>query len=166
MERQDNTPTVGLGCRSGGFVIYGSIALGLLTTELTVWWLTHTTTHTPEDIIVQVSAKLEDQLARVEGGMGNRSKQKSGRAHAILSWFRSKTFRWVMKNFFIRPGEAANTVWLAYVVFAQTFGAYQTCDCMASTWGTGGGYLDFQTLANPVPRKATSLHSPNRPSPR
>ncbi|MCJ1266148.1 hypothetical protein MMC22_006030, partial [Lobaria immixta] len=138
-----NTPTVGLGCRSGGYLIYGVIALSLLTTELFVWWLTHHTTHTPEDILAQVGTKLEDRLARVKGGMGEAT-QKSRRAHTILSWFRSKTFRWVMKNFFIRPCEVGNTVWLAYIVFAQTFGSYQTCDCMASTWGRIGGYLDFQ----------------------
>lgn len=149
MRCQDNTPTVGLGCRSGGYLIYMVISLGLLTTELTVWWLTHATTHTPEDILAQVGTKLEDRLARVEGGMGNQAKQKSHRAHAILSWCRSKTFRWVMKNFFIRPCEVGNTVWLAYIVSAQTFGAYQSCDCAASTWSSVGGYLDFQSLANP-----------------
>lgn len=123
------------------------IALGLLTTELTVWWLTHQTTHTSEDILVQVGTKLEDRLARVEGGMSDQAAQKSRRIHAILSWFRSKTFRWAIKNIFIRPFEVANTVWLAYIVFAQAFGAYQTCDCVSSNWSNIGGYLDFQTLA-------------------
>lgn len=149
MQCQDNTPTVGLGCRSGGYLVYMVISLGLLTTELTVWWLTHQTTHTPEDILVQVGTKLEDRLVRVEGGMGNQAAQKSRRIHAILYWFRSKTFRWMMKNFFIRPFEVGNTVWLAYIVFAQAFGSYQTCDCMSSTWSNIGGYLDFQMLATP-----------------
>lgn len=31
------TPTIGLGCRSGGYVIFGSIALGLFTLELFAW---------------------------------------------------------------------------------------------------------------------------------
>ena len=31
------TPTVGLGCRSGGYVIFGTIALGLFALELLVW---------------------------------------------------------------------------------------------------------------------------------
>jgi hypothetical protein len=31
------TPTVGLGCRSGGYTIFFSIALGLLIVEMTVW---------------------------------------------------------------------------------------------------------------------------------
>lgn len=50
------TPTVGLGCRSGGYTIFFSVALGLLIVEMTVWlvlspyeveapWLTRTSTH-------------------------------------------------------------------------------------------------------------------------
>ena len=29
----------------------------------------------------------------------------------------------------------------------RTFGAYQTCDCMASVWAKKGGFIDFQTYA-------------------
>ncbi|KAF1933565.1 uncharacterized protein M421DRAFT_200180 [Didymella exigua CBS 183.55] len=35
-----NTPTVGLGCRTGGYLIFFIIALVLLIAEITVWWLT------------------------------------------------------------------------------------------------------------------------------
>jgi hypothetical protein len=34
------TPTVGLGCRSGGYTIFFSIALGLMIVEMTVWLVT------------------------------------------------------------------------------------------------------------------------------
>lgn len=34
------TPTVGLGCRSGGYTIFFSIALGLMIVEMTVWLIT------------------------------------------------------------------------------------------------------------------------------
>jgi hypothetical protein len=34
------TPTVGLGCRSGGYTIFSSIALGLTIVEMTVWLVT------------------------------------------------------------------------------------------------------------------------------
>jgi hypothetical protein len=34
------TPTVGLGCRSGGYTIFFSIALGLIMVEMTVWLVT------------------------------------------------------------------------------------------------------------------------------
>ena len=53
-----------------------------------------------------------------------------------------------MKTFVIRPGEVINTAWLTYVIFAQTFGSYQTCECLASTWSRVGGYIDFQNVAD------------------
>ncbi|KAL8887976.1 MAG: hypothetical protein Q9205_006270 [Flavoplaca limonia] len=58
----------------------------------------------------------------------------------ILSWFTPT----ITLNIIIRPLEAGNTVWLTYTVFAQTLGAFQTCDCMASTWTKDGGYIDFE----------------------
>jgi len=65
-----------------------------------------------------------------------------------LTWFRAQTLRDITKNFVIRPGDIANTGCLTYIVFAQTFGSYQTCDCMASTWARTGGFIDFQTAAD------------------
>jgi hypothetical protein len=35
-----NTPTVGLGCRTGGYMIFIVVALVLLIAEILVWWLT------------------------------------------------------------------------------------------------------------------------------
>lgn len=35
-----NTPTVGLGCRTGGYMIFFVIALVLMVTEILTWWLT------------------------------------------------------------------------------------------------------------------------------
>jgi hypothetical protein len=35
-----NTPTVGLGCRTGGYVIFFLVALILLVAEVLTWWLT------------------------------------------------------------------------------------------------------------------------------
>jgi hypothetical protein len=35
-----NTPTVGLGCRTGGYIIFFLIALILLVAEAITWWLT------------------------------------------------------------------------------------------------------------------------------
>ena len=40
--------------------------------------------------------------------------------------------------------QACNSTWLIYIIFAQTFGAYQTCACMSSNWSSGAGYIDFQ----------------------
>ena len=127
---------MGLGCRSGGYLVYVCIALGLLVIELLVWWLTHETTHTPEDLMARVSSRLQRHLSR---GV-NREKVRADwpRLHACLSWFTTVYFRDVMKNFFIIPCEICNTIWLLYIIFAQTFGSYQTCECMASTWARAG----------------------------
>jgi len=32
------TPTVGVGCRSGGYFVFGTISLGLLVIEMSCWW--------------------------------------------------------------------------------------------------------------------------------
>ena len=135
------------------------IALGLILIEILVWWLTHETTHTADDLLARVGTKLERHLSR--GGMPEKSKRVGGRTQRLMSWFRTTTFRDVVRRFIIRPGEMINTGWLTYIIFAQTFGkhvqfltlsiqlntkgSYQTCDCMSSNWAKGGGFIDFQT---------------------
>ncbi|KAA6408754.1 MAG: hypothetical protein FRX48_07097 [Lasallia pustulata] len=141
------TPTVGLGCRSGGYMIYLVIMLGLLATDILVWWLTHDETHSSEHILGRIRNNLERYVSRgEENGEESRTKWQN-RAHALILWFRSKSFRGVMKNCIIRPLEIFNTGWLIYTIFAQTFGAYQTCDCLSSDWASSGGYIDFQTYS-------------------
>lgn len=157
----DFTPTVGLGCRSGGYMVYMIIAVGLLVIEILVWWLTHETTHTKDDLLLRVGTRLARHLSRgsdpEKGAMAREKMQR------FLSWCTSTTFRDVIRNFVLRPGEIFNTAWLTYIIFAQTFGvffrfsfpiyeglmslgAYQTCDCMASVWAKGGGFIDFQNF--------------------
>lgn len=56
--------------------------------------------------------------------------------------------------FILRPLDITASIWLAYIVSAQTFGSYQNCDCMSSTWGLHGvggpcSYLQAHT-AEPV----------------
>ena len=135
------------------------IALGLLLIEILVWWFTHETTHTADDLLARVGTKLERHLSR--GGIPEKPELVGGRTHRLLSWFRKTTFRDVVRRFVIRPGEMINTGWLTYIIFAQTFGkhvrlatlysqptftgSYQTCDCMSSNWAKGGGFIDFQT---------------------
>lgn len=52
------------------------------------------------------------------------------------------------ERIFFRPIETINTIWLVYIILAQTLGWYQTCDCLASTWDKGGGYIDFNMRDN------------------
>ncbi|KAJ8106810.1 hypothetical protein OPT61_g9296 [Boeremia exigua] len=61
-----NTPTVGLGCRTGGYVIFFVIALVLLIAEIAVWWLT-----SPLRDQDQFHANFEEYAART------RSRRKS-----------------------------------------------------------------------------------------
>ncbi|KAI9813607.1 MAG: hypothetical protein M1827_003677 [Pycnora praestabilis] len=98
------TPTVGLGCRSGGYVVYFTIAMGTFVVEMLIWYLTSR---------MSLQARQEWRL----------------RFNRILSF-----------------ADFVNTVWLIYIVLAQTVGSYETCACQASNWA-GGGYLDFDDFS-------------------
>lgn len=52
------------------------------------------------------------------------------------------TRQWLHRLFFV-PVELFNTVWLIYIVLAQTFGAYSNCNCITSRYGFHGGYVDL-----------------------
>ncbi|KAL9601234.1 MAG: hypothetical protein Q9219_002639 [cf. Caloplaca sp. 3 TL-2023] len=133
------TPTVGLGCRTGGYLIHIVLALALLGIEIGIWFLTHDTTHTPSDLMRRVSTRLERRFTDPEKGLRHDS-----RVHRLIAYLQSRAFRDVIKVLIIRPLEAFNSAWLVYIIFAQTFGTYQTCTCMASTWAIGeGGFIDF-----------------------
>ena len=94
------------------------IVVGLICIEMIVWCKT---THTPDPIVESV---LDSNVISV------------GETRFPSVDYRSDcttlTFRDLMKNLIIRPCEIFNTGWLAYIVLAQVFRAYQTCDCMAS----------------------------------
>lgn len=111
---------MGLGCRSGGYMVYLVIATGLLAIELLVWWLTHESTHTSEDLLARVGSKLERHLFRSQSYSTEKITKWQQRRQDFLSWFTSRTFRDVMKNFVLRPCEVVNTVWLVYIVLAQS----------------------------------------------
>jgi hypothetical protein len=50
--------------------------------------------------------------------------------------------QWFERGFFM-PLEAFNTVWLIYLLLAQTTGSMVNCACQTSIWSSYGGYLDF-----------------------
>ncbi|KFY86847.1 hypothetical protein V498_07360 [Pseudogymnoascus sp. VKM F-4517 (FW-2822)] len=90
------TPTVGLGCRSGGYMTYGVLVAGCFFFDLLGWRAT-----------------------------------KNGWAIVCLRVF--LTFL-----------EICNSIWLVYIILAQTFGIYNSCACKSSIWSRGkGGYTDF-----------------------
>ncbi|KAF1950600.1 hypothetical protein CC80DRAFT_482449 [Byssothecium circinans] len=174
------TPTVGLGCRSGGYVIFFSVSLGLLIVEMIVW-LIHSL-YQPR-LIMRTSTYLhnnprfDDWEYAAHGKWVQLKRRTSSIMRATQNWciqmivqiallFPSKDKEamtekveasldeWVKKMramnaqkkwewFFFRPLEAFNATWLVYIVIAQTFGSYKTCECVTSNWGGAGGYLDF-----------------------
>ncbi|MCJ1428298.1 hypothetical protein MMC29_006207 [Sticta canariensis] len=146
------TPTVGLGCRSGGYLIFVVVALGTFALELLVWPLMHDGTglshrrgqFASEDPITLWGSSLERRLS-YDGR--NRSRFVGAVRDGLskmLFWGSRLTLRDCMEVFLLRPFEIGNFLWLIYIVMAQTFGFYQNCDCMASTWGAHGGYIDFE----------------------
>ncbi|KAJ4321392.1 hypothetical protein N0V94_002929 [Neodidymelliopsis sp. IMI 364377] len=177
------TPTVGLGCRSGGYTIFFCISLGLLIMEMAVWLL-----------ISPYKIDKWPWIARAEGRLNSSATINDWGNGAHGSWIKLKRrassfflntenllinsivrivllFPWKRKSqiksrlqehlediarrrrnmgsqrqwevFFFRPVETFNSIWLVYIVLAQTFGWYKTCNCVTSNWGGGGGYLDF-----------------------
>jgi hypothetical protein len=171
------TPTVGLGCRSGGYTVFFTISLGLLIAEMAVWlWLS------PQQVEWAIVTGARERLCSNAtltdwaGGVRRRwviTKESTKRFFDRIWNLATRRFeqrmplgswtvqpastttslesiaarrriqrRWEL--FFFRPVEAINTIWLIYIVVSQTFGWYKTCDCVTSTWGGGGGYLDFE----------------------
>ena len=59
--------------------------------------------------------------------------------HVSLAWHNSSTQKRLDMLFF-KPVECANSIWLIYIVMAQTVGSYNNCACKSSTWGGHGGY--------------------------
>ncbi|KAF1936176.1 hypothetical protein EJ02DRAFT_387824 [Clathrospora elynae] len=177
------TPTVGLGCRSGGYTIFFAIALGLLIVEMTVWlvlspyqvdapWLTRTATRLHNNATLsrwEVSAqdrwrdfkRRASGLAAAAKGLVTRcavsiallvpwrdrdatSERLKSAVSRRLPNLRAMSPQRRWEVFFFRPVETFNTIWLIYIVLAQVFGWYRSCDCMTSNWVVGsGGYLDF-----------------------
>ena len=137
---------MGLGCRSGGYLIFIVVALGTFALELLVWPLMRDGTVLPhfrrqfasEDLITFWGSSLKRRLSP-DGR--NRSRfvgaVRDGLSKTLIWWSRL-TLRDCMEVFLLRPFEIGNFLWLVYIVMAQTFGFYQNCDCMASIWGRHG----------------------------
>lgn len=133
------TPTVGFGCRSGGYTIFFMIAFGEAFFEGVVWWFI------PEGV---PSSKRAD--------LGPESKSSFFRFFQKCRANWKYDPRWIFEIVLLRPLEIANTAWLIYIIVAQTFGVYNNCFCQASTWAGGGGCVLY-ILTNHIPQNADSL---------
>ena len=121
-------------------MIHIVLALALLFIEIGIWCLTHDSTHTSNDLMKRVTTTLERRFTDAEKGL-----QHDKKTHRFIKYSRSRAFRDVVKIFIIRPLEAFNTGWLIYIIFAQTVGSYETCQCKGTTWAVKeGGFIDFQ----------------------
>lgn len=178
------TPTVGLACRTGGYLVFGVTACALLVTELAVWLYTSPIRHGQIKEIVQQQISLSNSSEEMEKGISfpglamskqaimttldwlekvtaltiesliksvswtKKSKKRrlpraSKTIHNHFRMLRELTARQWFERWFLQPIEVANTIWLCYLILAQTFGAFVTCACQSSIWASGGGYLDF-----------------------
>ena len=109
------TPTIGLGCRTGGYIVFSTIAAGIFLLELLAWYF-----------IVAPTKKTPNTVEGQPAGKGLKQREN---LKAALDWI-------------LGFCELANTAWLIYIVMAQSLGSYQTCDCQASGWGHLGGYIN------------------------
>ena len=114
------TPTVGLGCRSGGYLIFFCCATGGLLIEGITWWLVPKSAEAPT---VTLPPAIDRKLSRASTGSW------WGKTHRwrmrYTGWWHRFSGRDVVELAVLRPLEVINAVWLLYCLLAQTFGAYQ-----------------------------------------
>ncbi|KAF2845471.1 hypothetical protein T440DRAFT_264896 [Plenodomus tracheiphilus IPT5] len=100
------TPTVGLGCRSGGYTIFFSVALGLLIMEMIVWlvlspyqveapWLTHTATR----------LHTIDTFNRLEDDAQNRWKALKRRVSGLVATTERGLIRFIVRLATVVPSS-------------------------------------------------------------
>jgi hypothetical protein len=118
-----NTPVVGLGCRSGNYIIYGLLALGCFALEM-------------------AGGALDDRLRRCERW---RKLHKDARRSDHGS--RAKPLRNIL-HIALTVLEVASCTQLLSILLGQPIGLYNSCACRASTWSRVagvGGYITFET---------------------
>jgi hypothetical protein len=147
------TPTVGLGCRSGGYVIFITIAAASLFIEMLFWWQMPTGSESPPewlqraamgDPLINVGSRFERKLSRSQ-----RNTWQASLGAKMQTWMQrweSLQFRSKVEILVLKPLDTFNMCWLIYIAQAQTFGWYRSCLCMGSVWASGGGYIDFESI--------------------
>ncbi len=149
------TPTVGLGCRSGGYMIFITNAFTSLCIEMLTWWLPPTRSGEipgwlPKAAIgnplMSVGSRLERRLSRSQTHTWQTSLGR--KIHNWMRAWENLQFRSKIEILVLKPLDLINTAWLMYIVNAQTFGWYVSCPCLGSVWGGGGGYIDFESIVS------------------
>ncbi|KAI9665873.1 MAG: hypothetical protein M1821_003808 [Bathelium mastoideum] len=165
------TPTVGLGCRSGGYLVFIVFATTLVFLEMLVWWSTSPggvrqdeQTGLPNShfqrswarnlwnkwsfpLVLRARPVSQYLCAGVEKYVvkGLLTVHYQTKARAIVQDLQSLNTRQWMDYCFFRPLEIINFLWILYIAFGQTIGAFRSCTCMTNSWGSRHGYMDFTT---------------------
>lgn len=119
---------VDLNCRINDYLIHIVLVLILFLIEIDIWYLTHDIIYTSYNLIRRVNKKLERRFTNLE-----KSFENFRRTHRLLRYLQFIAFRDIIKTLIIRFLKAFNFDWLIYIIFAQTFKSYQTCEYMIST---------------------------------
>jgi hypothetical protein len=161
------TPTVGVGCRSGGYMVFGSVSFGLLLVEMVLWWAFDSS----KQEIREYTRRLTENHPRRQDWLTWYERQHLAFTRTRAAVFRAcSSFVWtqlrnrtpqkfalrveekcekyqsapvVVDHFFFKFVECFNTVWLTYITMSQTTGHYNNCRCKSSLWFGGGGYIDW-----------------------
>jgi len=139
------TPTVGLGCRSGGYMIFAIIDFAIALFEGLAWYYLREAL--PESrrrsYCTESSLPFSIETRPLISRALSKPRQLWNRIREIIY----NNPRRVVEVCILIPMEFVNTGWLFYIVIAQTFGIYNTCYCQASTWAGTGGYVNFEDAA-------------------
>ena len=161
------TPTVGVGCRSGGYMVFGSISFGLLIAEMILWWAFDSSKREMREYGRRFTAehpKTQTLLAQYAVLHVAFTSKCSIVLEACSSFFWTQLVKLTSHEYvrnlrekcepfqkapiavdrlFFKPIECFNFVWLVYITMSQTTGAYNNCKCKSSLWMGGGGYIDW-----------------------
>lgn len=121
-------------------MIYFIVALCSFILEMVIWWLSPEAINSrkrirPEGATTCLSRPTTDLERQQDREDSNRWSWLTSAESHVHHWWTYVTLRDRLEIIFLRPCDVANSIWLAYLVCAQTFGADQNCDCMSSSWG-------------------------------
>lgn len=101
------TPTVGLGCRSGGYLVFVTISFGLLIAELLVWWLVSPVRMTQPDWLARRTTRLQStaSYAKFEGPFRGFLRKLKDTSTAFTDFLEGYSIKTVSKAVDVLPGH-------------------------------------------------------------
>jgi Ni/Co efflux regulator RcnB len=127
-----NTPVVGLGCRSGNYIIYGLLALGCFALDM-------------------AGGALDDRLRRRQRWRQPRNTTDDDDDNDTRRSDSDSRAMPPLRNILhvaLTVLEVASCAQLLSILLGQLIGLYNSCACRASTWSRVagvGGYVTFET---------------------